>query len=153
MVLVPRPEVWPEALVWEHWVQDARSLDNSWPQGRLITESSHGDLCLNPWRSSTQLPAAPSAEHLTKTTNKTGTQNHPTAHRLPKLTDTQKHTTWHGPAHQREKTQFHPPEGRHQSLPLGSLHKPLDKPHHRGQRTEARGTMTLQPRERRPQIL
>ena len=81
--MVPRPEVGPEALEWEHRVQDAGPLENSQPQGRLITKSSHGGLYLNPRPSSTQLPAAPSVGPLT--TNKTGTQTHPSAHRLPKV--------------------------------------------------------------------
>ena len=39
--------------------------------------------------------------------------------------------TW---AHQREKTQLHPPECRHQSLPPVSLHKLLDQPNPSGDR-------------------
>ena len=35
----------------------------------------------------------------------------------------------HSPAHQRDKTQLHPPVVRYQSLPPGSLHKPLRCPH------------------------
>ena len=36
-----------------------------------------------------------------------------------------KHSPWHGTAQQRDKTQLHPPVGRCQSLPPGSLHKLL----------------------------
>ena len=63
-----------------------------------------------------------------QTTNRSGTQSHPSADRLPKIfLSTQlpaKHIPWHGPAHQRDKTQLNQPMGRDQSLPPGSLHKP-----------------------------
>ena len=67
-----------------------------------------------------------------QTTSKTGTQPHPLAERLPKIssfTDTQKHTTRHGPAHQKDKIQPHAPEHRHNSLPTGSLHNALNQPY------------------------
>ena len=84
-VLVPQPEVRPEALEWEHQVQDAGPLENSQPQRRLIIESSHGDLYLNPRPGSTQLPAAPSAGRLTPNNKQDSNTNHPSAHRLPKV--------------------------------------------------------------------
>ena len=65
-----------------------------------------------------------------RTTNKTGTQLHPLAERLPKIilsSQTPQNTTRRGPAHQKDKTQAHPPEHRHQSHPPGSLHKPLNQ--------------------------
>ena len=67
-------------------------------------------------------------------------------------TATSKHTLWHGPAHQRDKTQLHPAVGRCQLLPPGSLHKPLDQPHlPGGQTAEVRGATIQQPEEWRPQ--
>ena len=57
--------------------------------------------------------------------------NPPISRQIPqnytKPTDTPKHTTWSGPAHQRGKTQLYPPEGRFQFFPPGSLLKPLDQ--------------------------
>ena len=53
---------------------------------------------------------------LFQTTNKTTTQHHPLAERLPKIlkvTDTPKHTTGRGPAHQKDQIQPHQPEHRH----------------------------------------
>ena len=50
------------------------------------------------------------------------------AKNLSKVTDTPKHTTRHGPAHQKDKIQPHPPEHRHHSPPPGSLHNPLNQP-------------------------
>ena len=92
-----------------------------------------------------------------QTTNKTVTQNYPAAHRLLKVTvssQTPQNTPPEQiPAHQREKTKLHPPERREHYLLSGSLCKPLDQLHHQGQRTEARGTSTLEPRERKPQLL
>ena len=81
-VLVPRQEVGPEALEWEHQVQDAGPLENSWPHGRLVTESSNIGLYLNPRPNWQQLPAL---DALHQTTTKTGTQTHPSAHRQPKV--------------------------------------------------------------------
>ena len=78
------------------WVQDTRPPENSWPQGVLIGEHSCEGPHLNPRPSTTQLPAAPSAGRLARTTSKMS------AGRLP--TDTPKHITSHSPAYQREKT-------------------------------------------------
>ena len=44
------------------------------------------------------------------------------------------HIAWHGPAHQRFKSQLHKPVGRHHSLLPGSLHKPPDQLHPSGNR-------------------
>ena len=46
-----------------------------------------------------------------------------------------KHTSWHSPAHQKEKTQLHPLENIYQSLLPGSLHKSLDQSHPPGAET------------------
>ena len=46
-VLVPRPGVRPEPLVWEHWVQDAGMPENSQQQVILYEESSPRGLHLN----------------------------------------------------------------------------------------------------------
>ena len=82
--------------------QDTRPSENSWPQGVLISEHSPEDPHLNPRPSITQLPAAPSAGRLTRTTSKTGTWTQSSAGRRP--TDTPEHITSHSPAYQREKT-------------------------------------------------
>ena len=71
---------------------------------------------------------------------------------LPEPTATSKHTPWNGHAHQRDKTQLHPPVGKHQSLPPESLHKPLRPASPTsGQTLKARGTTILQPAEQRQQ--
>ena len=53
---------------------------------------------------------------LCQTTRRTGTQPHPLTERLPKnhnkATDTPKHTTRCGRAHQKDKIKPHPPEHR-----------------------------------------
>ena len=76
---------------------------------------------------------APVLDTSCRTTSKTGTQPHPSADMLPKAIlssqtpqNTPPDTALPNP---REKTQLHPPEHRHQSLPPGSPHKPLDQPH------------------------
>ena len=56
-----------------------------------------------------------------------------------KFTDTTKHTTGRGPAHQKDKIQPHPPEHRHQSPPPGSLHNPLNQPYPLGTNTKNNG--------------
>ena len=107
-----------------------------WNARELLTLGNTNQQDLS-WRSLSQLqdPAppnclqAPVLNATRQTTSKTGPQTHPSADRLPKVikpTDTPKHNTWRGPAHQREKIQLHSPERRHQSHPSGSLHKPLD---------------------------
>ena len=64
-----------------------------------------------------------------KKSSKTGTKPHPLAERLPKIIirsqKPPKHTTRRGHAHQKDKTQPHPPEHRHQSPPAGSLNNSL----------------------------
>ena len=84
-VLVPRPQVGPEPLGWQCQVQDARTPENSWPQGILLGESS--------WRSPSQLQdldpsncqQAPVLNTPHHTTGKTGIQTHPSVDRLPKV--------------------------------------------------------------------
>ena len=73
-VLVPQPEVGPEALEWEHRVQDAGPLENSCLQGRLITESSHRGVYLNPRPGSPHCQQLPALDVSNQTTNKTGKQ-------------------------------------------------------------------------------
>ena len=70
--------------------------------------------------------------------------------KLSWVTATSKHTYWQGHAQQRDKSWFHPPVGRHQSLPPGSLRKPLDKPHSPGgrhQKQEELQTCSLRNRD------
>ena len=49
-----------------------------------------------------------------------------------------RHVPRHSPSYLRVKTQIHPPVGRHQRLPPGSLHKPLDHPHPPGADTRSK---------------
>ena len=81
----------------------------------------------------TQLPAGSSAG-TSQAKQPIGWEHSPTHQQTgclmcPEPTAASKHTPWHSPAHQKDKTQLHPPVGRHRSLPPGSLHKPLDQPH------------------------
>ena len=62
-----------------------------------------------------------------------------------------KHTTKRGPADQKDKSQPHPPEHRHQSPPPGSLHNTLHQPYHWEKTPKTTGTTNLQPAKRRPQ--
>lgn len=79
-VLVPWPEVGPEPLGWERWVQDVRSPENFWPQGVLLRENSHEDLHPNPRPGTTQLPAV--LQHWTPhLNNKQDRNTHPTTSR------------------------------------------------------------------------
>ena len=59
------------------------------------------------------------------------------------LTATSRHTAWQGSAHQRAKTQLHPPVGRHQPFPPGSPHKPLYHSHPLGSRRQKQGNYSL----------
>ena len=79
--------------------------------------------------------------------NWVGTQPHPSADRLPKdflnpqpPLDIPLDTA---PAHQRTKTQPHPPRGRDWPLPPGSLHKPLEQPHPPGGRHQQQENYSL----------
>ena len=56
-----------------------------------------------------------------------------------KVTDTPKHTTGHGPTHQKDKIHPHPPEHRHQSPLPGRLHNPLNQPYPQGADTKKNG--------------
>lgn len=89
-----------------------------------------------------------------QTTNRIGTLPHLSTDKLINVfLSTQmpaKHTPWHGPAYQRDKTQFHSAVSRHQSLPPGTLHKHKPLIHGR-QRAETRRTTTLQPEKQKPQ--
>lgn len=78
-----------------------------------------------------------------KTTNKAGTQPHPSAHRLSEYSS----------AHQKDQTQLYLPVGRNKILPPGSLCKPLRlrQPYPRGQTAEAKRTTILQPTEKKSQ--
>ena len=69
-----------------------------------------------------------------QTTNRAGTQPHPSAERLFKVflkkqLPHNKHTHRHCPAHQWDKTQLHPSVGGYQSFPPANLHKPLSLIH------------------------
>ena len=77
--------------------------------------------------------------------NRQATQSH------TKSIDTQKHTTGHDIAFQRDKIQFHPKECRWKSPQSENLHKALVQQTHGGQIPQMRGAMTLQPAEKRLQ--
>ena len=100
-VSVPQAKIWPEPLEWKFWIQDSGLPDTYWLQGVLIIENSHEDLHLYLGPGITQLPAAPSARHLTQPTSKTKIQNQSLVEKL--ATDTPKPTTSHNPVHQRKK--------------------------------------------------
>ena len=106
-VLVPWPEVGPEPLGWERWVQDVRSAENFWPQGVLLRENSHKGLHHSTACSTAALDTSPKQQ---------ARQEHKPDHQQTGLpTDTPKYTTSHGPAHQREKTHL-PPGCRHKAF-------------------------------------
>ena len=77
-----------------------------------------------------------------QTTSKTGAQTHPSADSLPKIVlKAHRHTKTHyltWPAHQKEEIQLHPPEHRYESLPPGTLHKPLDQTYPQGANTRSK---------------
>ena len=97
--------------------------------GVLIGMSSPGVAILTLSLGPTQRPVSSSAGSLRPDNQQGGNIAPPisrqAAYRLPEPTATSKQTPWHSPAHQRDKTQNHPPEDRHQSLPPESLQKPL----------------------------
>ena len=105
--------------------------------------------------SSIQEPTSSSASHpmlilqqnIKTTLNRQATQSH------VKPTDTPKLTTGHCKALQREEIQPYPPGHRHKFPEPRNFHKPLVQPHPQEQTPQLRGTMTLQPAERRPQTL
>ena len=88
-------------------------------------------------------------------TSKTGTQAHPLAERLPKITlssqTPQKNTTGCSPAQQKDKIQPHPPEHRHEFPPPGSLHNPLNQPYPLGADTKNNRNYEPAACKRRPQ--
>ena len=89
-----------------------------------------------------------------QTVDKMRTLSLPSADRLPKLflspQPLAKHTHLHSHAYLEDKTQLHPPVGRCQFLPIGSLQKPFRPAS--PTREEARGTTVLQPAKWRLQI-
>lgn len=109
-----------------HWRQRPQKIiiifDMSSPGGHHFGNETwpHTTSCrLQCWKASGQ------------TTNRVRTQLHPSAdvqsclgHKV-----SSKHTPGCGLAHRRDKTQLHPPVGRHHFLPSGSLCKPLDQLH------------------------
>ena len=60
-----------------------------------------------------------------------------------KFTNTPKHMNRCGPVYQKDKIQPHPTEHRHQSLPPGSLHNPLNKLYPLGGETKNKGNYEL----------
>ena len=89
-VSVPQAKTGPEPLEWKLWIQDSGLPETYWHQGVLIIENSHEDLHLYLRPGITQLPAAPSARHLTQPTSKTKTQTQSLVERP--ATDTPKST-------------------------------------------------------------
>ena len=103
---------------------------------------------------------APVLDASSQATSKTGhklTHQHTGCLSHTKISDTPKHTTICDSAHQSNKIQLHPPEGRHQSLLPGSLHKPLDQFHPLDQLhpleadTRSKRNNALKPAENSPQ--
>ena len=78
----------------------------------------------------TQKPVGSSAG-TTQAKQQTGWEHRPTHQQTGCLKTSwaiSRHTPWHGPAHQRAKTQLHPLVDKHRPLLPGSLHKPLNQP-------------------------
>ena len=91
--------------------------------------------------SSTQRSASYSAGH-PMPNNKTGTQPHPLAERLPQIiirSKTPKKTSLNVVLPTRDKIRAHPPEHRHQFPPPGSLHNPLNQTYPLGADTKNNG--------------
>ena len=135
-VLVPQPEVGPEPLEWEHRVQMLDRQRTPDPGRVLINVNSHKGAHPTPGPSITQLSATPSAGYITQ---QHARQEHKPGH-LQSGTDTTKHTTLHGLAHQKgKKKHLLPPECRHKSLSTWSLHKSQeDQPHPLGAETRSK---------------
>ena len=96
------PEVGPDLLGCQHWVQDHGLPENSWLQWILFDESPHECLNLNLRPNSSQPPALPRVDASHHTTSKTETQTESLADRLAKvrrnLYTPAKDTNWHGSA-------------------------------------------------------
>ena len=107
---------------WEHWIQDPRPSENSWPQGVLISENSHEGLHLYPRPGATQLLR--STQH--RTAHPKTKQDRDINPEFPQTPQTQLLT----PPCPSEGIKAHlPPECRHKTLPTWSLRKWLDRPH------------------------
>ena len=69
----------------------------------------------------------------------TGTQHHPLAERLPKITiksQTPQNIPQDTVLYQKDRIKTHPPEHRYQSTPPGSLHNPLNQHYPLGAETK-----------------
>ena len=140
-VLMPWPGVRPEPLRWESWVPDIGPPETSQPHVISIGKSSPRDDLLNAKTQCQSMTSklqccTPHAKQLARQT-----QPHPLTERLPKIVSSQtpKHTTGRGPAHQKDKIQTYPPEHKHQSPPPGSLHNQLNQPYPLGTDTKNNG--------------
>ena len=121
-----------EPLKWESRVQDIGPPETSWPHIISISKRSPRDHCHN---TKTQLHSTTRSSSAGlpmlnnyQDRNTTPPISREAAYNHTKLTDTPKHTTGCGIAHQKERIQPHPPEHRHHSPPPGSLHNPLNQP-------------------------
>ena len=136
------PGVRPEPRRWESRVQDIGPPETSRPHVISIGKSSPRDLCLN---ANTKLHSTTSSlQCCTPHAKQLVRQEHTPISREAalnnnKFTDAPKHTTRHGPAHQKDKIQPQPPKHRHQSTPQGSLQKPLNQPYPLGADTKNNG--------------
>ena len=156
-LLVPQPGVGPGPPLWEHQVQDTGPPENSQAQGILTgMHSSRGiHLDTKTWLHLTACRLQCWTPH-TKN-RKTGTESQPSADRLPKVVLTSQ-TPQNTPPDTALPIRGKRLSSTHQRtgwcLPVPPTRKPTQGPGPisptRGQTTEERGTMTLQPAERRP---
>ena len=146
-LLVLQPGLRAVPLTLESQVQDTGPPETS--QLHVISNSKNlPEISIStPRPSSTQRPASQSAGHPMPNNQQDRNTATPisteAAQNHNKATDTPKHTTRRGPAHQRDKIQPHPPEHRHQSPPPGSLHNPLKQPQLLGTDTKNNGNYEL----------
>ena len=137
-VLVLQPGVGPEPLRWESQVQDTGLPGTSQPHVISNSESSPPQYKDPPPLNGQQ---APVLDAPCQTANKTGTQTHSLAERLPKVIPSSQtlQNTPPDAAQQKDKIQPHSPEHRHHSPLPGSLYKPLNQPHPLGTDTKNNG--------------
>ena len=138
-VLVLRLGVRPEPLRWEGRFQDLGQPETTLPHVISTGESSPRDLHLNIKTQLHPLPASSNAGRPMPNNQQDRNTTPPISREASRshtnFTNTAKHTTRCSPAHHKEKIQLHPQEHRHQSLPPGSLHKPLNHLHPLGEDT------------------
>ena len=149
-ISVPRPEIGPEPLEWEQWVQNS-SLD--WwtpdPREHWLVRAPMKASC---WTQDPPLPNCrrhPVQDTSPKHQARKNPQTQSSADRLP--TGTPPHTTSHSPARQRKPlTPSHQGTGARPSQHEGyrNLWASLN---HQGQKPKGRRRMALKPGERRPQ--